>query len=327
MNEVYYFLEKYIHKYGVEIVSMVDNVLDMNYFKELLPELREKKLPVHFFYEVKANLTKEQVRMLHEAGVFWIQPGIEGLNTHILKLMGKGVSALQNIKLLKFCKQFDVYPTWNIIYGFPGEKEEDYLHTLEVIRKITYLVPPEAITPLSLQRFSPYFNNPEQYGLIRVRPEDSYRFIYPFEKSCVSNLAYFFDFDYKDEIKPPDYYKQLSRAVDHWKECYDSNENLYITEKTPDSILIQDTRSCAVSPEIILDADQKDVYEYCDTISSFSSIFKYIQEKYTDYATRERDVRDFLEEMVALNLIVTEGDRYLSLAIPREEMYTRAGTD
>mgnify|MGYP001376590225 CR=1 FL=1 len=43
------------------------------------------------FYEIKANLKPKEVKALSEAGVCWIQPGIENLDTRVLKLMKKGV--------------------------------------------------------------------------------------------------------------------------------------------------------------------------------------------------------------------------------------------
>ena len=53
-------------------------------------------------------------------------PGIESLSTPILRLMDKGVTALQNIRLLKLCSEFGIQPLWNIMYGFPGEPPDEY---------------------------------------------------------------------------------------------------------------------------------------------------------------------------------------------------------
>ena len=36
--------------------------------------------------------------------------------------MRKGVTAIQNVQLLKWCFEYDVEPSWNILYGFPGER-------------------------------------------------------------------------------------------------------------------------------------------------------------------------------------------------------------
>ena len=48
------------------------------------------------------------------------------LSTHVLKLMRKGTSMLQNLRLLKWCRYYGIEVAWNLIWGFPGETEEDY---------------------------------------------------------------------------------------------------------------------------------------------------------------------------------------------------------
>ena len=82
-------------KYPQYPISMVDNILDMHYFKAFLPEIRAQQLELDLFYEVKANLKKKQVRLLYEAGVRRIQPGIESFSDEVLALMDKGVTGLQ----------------------------------------------------------------------------------------------------------------------------------------------------------------------------------------------------------------------------------------
>jgi len=99
---------------GCEI-QVVDNILDMRYFNDFLPALAASDLEVELFYETKANLKKEQVRALRDAGVMSIQPGIESFGDNVLALMRKGVTALQNIQLLKWCTELGVRPYWNVL--------------------------------------------------------------------------------------------------------------------------------------------------------------------------------------------------------------------
>src|SRR2546422_6943648 len=89
-------------------VQVVDNILEMSYFADLLPELTRSRMRLELFYETKANLKKDQVRLLRDAQVTRIQPGIESFSDPVLTLMRKGVSWLQNVQLLKWCKQFGV---------------------------------------------------------------------------------------------------------------------------------------------------------------------------------------------------------------------------
>ncbi|HET6266280.1 MAG TPA: RiPP maturation radical SAM C-methyltransferase, partial [Acidobacteriota bacterium] len=105
--------------YNSRKVHVVDCILDMKYFRDFFPLLASRRLDLDLFYEVKANLKKDQVRILKEAGVNTIQPGIESFSNHILTLMGKGVKAMQNIQLLKWCKEYGIHASWNILWGFP----------------------------------------------------------------------------------------------------------------------------------------------------------------------------------------------------------------
>ncbi len=321
INELIYLAEKYIKKYKLPWICMVDNILDMKYFKDLLPELKQMGWTIPIFWETKSNLNKEQVQMLSEVGVICIQPGIESLNTHVLKLMSKGVTAIQNIQLLKYCKQFGVHPEWNILTKFPNETFEDYKQMTDMIYKIVHLPPPEVRASFELDRFSPYFVNPGEYGIIDIRPGGIYRFIYPFEESSLFNLAYHFEFNYRDDVTPPDCEKDLEYAMNYWQECYANNEYLHSVETSPSTLVIEDGRSNARISRIVLESSQKDIYEYCDRIRTLSSVFSYIREKYGNFAVRERDVKDFLDEMVSLNLMVSEDNRYLSIAVPAENGY------
>jgi hypothetical protein len=70
-------------RYGVATFSVVDGILDMRYFRSVLPRLAEARLGIEFFWEVKANLDHRHVRQLRAAGVRFIQPGIESLSDHV----------------------------------------------------------------------------------------------------------------------------------------------------------------------------------------------------------------------------------------------------
>ena len=58
---------------------MADNILDMNHFRSVLPALAQAGTPYELFYEIKANLRREQVATLAASGVTKVQPGIESL--------------------------------------------------------------------------------------------------------------------------------------------------------------------------------------------------------------------------------------------------------
>ncbi len=117
-------VERQVALYGVRHIQAVDNIISHDYFRTLLPMLKERQLGVTFFYEIKSNLRRDQIQLMREAGILAVQPGIESLSSHVLKLMKKGVTGIQNIQLLKWCREYGIEVAWNLLYGFPGETAE-----------------------------------------------------------------------------------------------------------------------------------------------------------------------------------------------------------
>jgi len=170
--------------------ACVDNIMPKHYLQEVLPSLSPPP-DASIFYETRADLSADEVRILSKAGVKRIQPGIESLATSVLKLMRKGTTAFQNLTLLKHCRMHDVHPSWNLLIGFPGEEEAVYEKYMRDIPLLTHLAPPVGVFPVRFDRYSPYFVEAEQYGL-DLRPYDFYGLVYPFREDALTNLAYYF---------------------------------------------------------------------------------------------------------------------------------------
>jgi len=79
-----------------------DNILPMEFFSQLLPKLAEADLDIHIFYEVKANLTREQMKTLATSGVREIQPGIESLSVEMINLTMQDLNNLWSISGSKY---------------------------------------------------------------------------------------------------------------------------------------------------------------------------------------------------------------------------------
>jgi ribosomal peptide maturation radical SAM protein 1 len=316
-------LEYLVDRWQIDFVEVVDNILDMKYFNDVLPALARTQHSVRLFYEIKANLTRKQVQILHEAGVDRVQPGIESLSDHILKLMRKGTTALRNIQLLKWCKEYNIAVDWNILYGFPGETQEDYDSMLPLLRSIRFLKPPTAYGPIRLDRFSPYFESPAEFGVINVRPITPYKYLYPFDDQSLRRIAYYFDYDYEPDVNPTGYAAEVIAYVQEWQRNPEMGTLSSMTR--PDGALVLiDTRSDAVLPELVLFGLERTAYEYCDSLRSASAVAQHLHETYPDLIFTERQVLDFLDSLEANRLMVSNGGYYLSLAICVHPVRTRA---
>lgn len=174
----------------VLIFQSVDNILPKSYLKDVLPHV-ETPRGATIFYEVKADLRDDEMRVLAKAKVKEIQPGIESMATSTLKLMRKGTTAFHNLALMKHCVNYDIKPSWNLLVGFPGERKEVYEKYVRDLPNLMHLYPPVGAFPVRFDRYSPYFNKAQEYGL-DLQPMDFYSYIYPFGKESIKNLAYYF---------------------------------------------------------------------------------------------------------------------------------------
>ncbi|HAX44919.1 MAG TPA: RiPP maturation radical SAM C-methyltransferase [Bryobacteraceae bacterium] len=292
--------------WNTSMVAAVDNILDMSYFRDFLPTLAARQPGLEIFYEVKANLSRRQLRLLREAGVNRIQPGIESMSDHVLQLMRKGTTGLQNIQLLKWCRDYGIHADWNLLHGFPGETPEDYRKLLPVLRAIRHLAPPVACGPLRLDRFSPYHSNPSQYGLRNIRPMETYRHLYPFTNDVLLRIAYYFDFDYAPGEDPEPHSREVRDYCAQWKAAPDPG-TLTAVRRPDGSLGLLDTRSSRAREGWIFHGLEQQAYEFCDTAHTPAAIARHLR-------VPEENVLAFLDSATANGLMVTDGTRYLSLA-------------
>jgi ribosomal peptide maturation radical SAM protein 1 len=287
-------------------VQVTDNILDLQYFKDFLPALAEAKLPVDLFYETKANLTREQIRLLAAANIRKIQPGIESLSDAVLKLMRKGVSAMQNVQLLKWCKEFGVHPYWNLLWGFPNEPQEEYAAMARLVPQLTHLPAPIGVAGLRLDRFSPNFIAAEQYGFANVRPLVPYNHIYALDPGAVANLAYYFDFDYRDHRDVAAYVAPLLRELQRWQQAPAWND--VIAFDNGDHLAIWDLRPAAGEALTVLEGIDRRLYLAADSASDLRTLTQQQSEE-------SAEVEGRLERLVDSGLMLRDGNRFLSLAI------------
>jgi ribosomal peptide maturation radical SAM protein 1 len=195
----------------------VDNIMDTAYLTKLFPALVENDTGYEIFYEVKASLRRDQLRLMAQAGVTSIQPGIESLSSNVLRLMRKGVRAIQNVNLLRWAEYYGICVDWNLLWGFPGETAQDYTEQATAMPHLLHLRPPTSASRIWLERFSPLFTEHDKFRLRRT-PERSYRYIYP-DDIDLERVAYFFDYEIEGAL-PDGTYTGVRRAAADWSDAW-----------------------------------------------------------------------------------------------------------
>jgi ribosomal peptide maturation radical SAM protein 1 len=303
--------------YSIKKFQVVDNILDLKYIDGLFPKLHDQRLDVELFYETKSNISKEQLVMMRQGGVRTIQPGLETLSDSILKIMKKGVTALQNIQVLKWCRELEIIPNWNFIWGFPGEPEDEYVRMARVVQLLVHLHPPGGFGKINLDRFSPYFIEPLQNGITNVRPWKTYKFLYPLNEDDLKKIAYHFDFDYTDHKDPSIYTMELKQELMNWKKLWEDHKRtsppILNMMRSGNLLMIKDTRPCSLQSFYVLTNEERMIYEICETIHSFQNIFIKVREDYP--LITEEETREVLSNLVIKKLMICDNGKYLSLAI------------
>jgi ribosomal peptide maturation radical SAM protein 1 len=300
----------------------VDYILNRTYFGDLLPRLRDAGYDLRIFCETKANLRRDEVQLLHEAGFTAIQAGVESLSTPVLKLMRKGVTGLQNLRLLKWCAEYGVRLYWNVLYGIPGEPPEEYLAMAELVPSLTHLEPPRLV-PLQLDRFSPYFEHPDEFGIMPLRPRRDFRFVYPAERvdeATLAEIAYSFEFGYRDGRDPDTYTRGLRHAVLEWQSSGRRAIGSLSYRRGPGFLTVSDRRPGRQPAEYHLGEAEARIYLACEDGATEQEAWRAAQAADTSLSTG--DVHDFLEQLVASRLACKVDGRYLALALPH---FSRAG--
>ncbi len=176
----------------------------------------------------------------------WIQPGIENLDDELLQSMEKGVTALQNICILRNAVELGMRVTWTILYGFPGETNEQYHHLCEMAPLLEHVEPPNGCVPIRLDRFSPYYERAAEFGFRDVHPAMAYSAVYALPEETLARLAYYFEDRSREK---PTFVTELDQAIKQWQREWFSRDGdppvLFSTDFGPGK-MIEDTRTCSV---------------------------------------------------------------------------------
>jgi len=309
-------LSELARKHRINFFEATDNILDVKYIKELFSEIYEKKTDYTFFYEVKSNLTREQISMLHRGGVRWVQPGIESLSTHVLRLMRKGCTMLQNVLTLKWCRYYRIRVSWNLLWGFPGETKEDYSRELDALKLLSHLEPPGGCSRIWVERFSPYFSKRDEFPVEDLRPESSYSYVYP-SHVALDKIAYFFDYT-MGETLPEDEHLSTKEWVKIWRKRWssDSPDSLNY-RRTSDCLFIDDNRGSERRGSHVFYGPLALIYEFCSgAIRTVPQVSAHLENSPEQYSYPENQIQEALEEFCRLGLMLNEDGKFLSLAIP-----------
>ncbi len=308
-------------RYNVDRIEFTDNILPLNYYDTLVPELAklaEQGERYEFFVEIKTNAKRDQLERLRAAGFRYFQPGIESFSDNVLRLMRKGNTGISQVQFIRWCDEMEMSVVYNIIMGNPGEEIQDYADMAAMLPSLVHLTPPSVDPTMQLQRFSPYFDHPELHGIRNVRPERIYQDIFPgVDQERLSRLVYSFDYDH-DEVNEPRLRatrRTVSWLIARWKSVH--RPGLCTYHCGPDWVSIDDQREGAwfgtnARRWISLRGLNAGIYRFLDEARTPKQVAETFQ-------VDEQEVMVLLENLVKKRLVYFDGKRALALAIRSQQ--------
>lgn len=291
--------------------NAADNILSRDYLQSVMAPLAAANVDYWLFYEVKANLSRQDLKLLSQAGVRALQPGIESLSSHVLRLMLKGTKASTNVNLLRWTRYYGIQTHWNILFGFPGETIADYEQQQLLARQMVHLQPPGGFLRIGLERFSPYFENPE---LFPVRsgpavPEPGYAHTYPTSVD-LGRAAYHFAGELEGSLTDAAY-QPLVGTLQAWHERWSGGDRPSLTFWwAPGLLHVEDFRSALAPARHHFEDPHAAIY----LAASDAALTPFELARRLNLS--KEAVIDVVEDFCRLGLMMRDGAVVLSLALP-----------
>ncbi|TDC65579.1 RiPP maturation radical SAM C-methyltransferase [Streptomyces hainanensis] len=297
-------------EYRVLDMYVVDNILDMGYVTTLLPRLVATGYDLRMHVEIKANMRREQLRTLADAGLVFVQPGIESLNSRVLGLMDKGVSGCQNVRMLRDGASTGLSVSWNYLYGFPEETDADYEPVIAQLPALEHLNPPTGLSArIAIERFSPYFDRPE-LGFGELRAAQPYWLTYDLPEAELYDLAYIFDAPSRGIGARTA--RRLNEALTAWMDGY-ATSRLVQHDLGDRIVLLNRRRSFAWTTLVVDDPLELAAFRLLEQPRSPKALTRRLGELFPD-ADVEGAVPELLEAWCGLGLLYADAGQYVHVA-------------
>jgi ribosomal peptide maturation radical SAM protein 1 len=302
--------------YGIRRFRFSDYILPRQYFKTLFLLLARSRPPKYdLHWETKSNNRLTDIQLMCSAGIRDVQPGIESFSSNILKKMGKGVSAIQNLYTIKMLMQHGIKVHYNILYGFPDDEARDYLDMCRILPLAYHLSPPHTYESISVTRFSPIQKQLQQSGRLKASAHYSLVFSENLLARTGFNLedyCYIFERSFVNDDRCQTLYGILIYQIVQWDRAQASRTVELSYEQVDGGIIFRDSRLQSEAVVTRLDSVACRVYQaVADDIVTDQDVARRLSA-----CMSSAQLREHLDHLVALGFVFREKDRYFGLAFP-----------
>jgi hypothetical protein len=313
-----------VARHQVLDITMIDSILPSEYYTSALPEFAVRNYDWKMHYEIKANIKPDDVAALRSARVWGVQPGIESLVDDVLQRMDKGVRSVHNVRMIRDGCSAGLGVTWNWLYGFPGERLADYQAVMAQLPALVHLQPPDGLSRINLQRFSPNFDRPD-LGFTERWPAEASHYVYDLPADRLTDLVY--SFDTHDQGLTTGEAEPLNAALNQWKANYPTS--FLSVRHINGALVVRDRRVGWPAVDHLID-DEREIAAWTDLTHGRSVRALLRNLTAAGIVWTDEDLLTWLHHLRRNGLVFTDADRWITLptspeaAVPAPKRAPRA---
>ncbi|WP_319525513.1 RiPP maturation radical SAM C-methyltransferase [uncultured Desulfosarcina sp.] len=313
-------VEHLVQRHEAISLAFADNTLPEKQAARIFDGIGNLNLDLSIFAELRAKTPPSTLRKMKRAGVDTVQVGIEALSSRLLKKMNKGTRAIDNLCLMKYCEAAGIVNAGNLMLHFPSSDADDVAQTLECLKFARWYRPLKTVS-FWLGLDSPVYRFPERFGIRSVFNHPNLKKLFP--GSVANGLCFMIQGYRGDRQRQRKLWRQVQREVRQWHRAYEAMQRQ--TNGRPALAYRDGGRFIVIDQQFPqapvtrhrLAGTSADIYRYCATPRSLEQI----AQRFTAFSSRQ--IRSFLQSMVAKRLTFTESDWYFSLAAPNAWRWNR----
>ena len=304
-------------KYKILNFQIVSNNLLVKDTRKLCERIIELGKDLSFFAEARADqLKRSDYTLLKQAGFNTIQTGIESFSSSYLKKMNKGVSVIDNIAALKFCKENGIANEYNLIVGYPNEETVDFEETKKNIQLFKQYLDPPNICNLRVVYGSPVYCNIGDFNIEKLDFFDIDGVMFP-QEVLEKGFSFVYSFKVKKSKKEFEWEKLVSRwhieremlMIESVKSKNPVDQHVFYFVDGGSFIRIYDKRSLKNIQIFNLDEVEREIFLSCLDVVSLEKIKENLPH------ISEDKILSTLKDFEENNIVFRENNRYLSLPL------------
>ncbi|MBI2572838.1 radical SAM protein [Candidatus Woesearchaeota archaeon] len=148
-----FFIDEMIHKKRLLDLAAICKKYDVQWICQLRP---------------MKDLDKATLQTLHDGGLRIVVWGMESASQRILDLMKKGTNVSEALEVIKNAHEVGICNGLYIMFGFPTETKEEFIQTVEFLKKNTLSYDLILTSIFGLQKGTPAFTKPEEVGIKEI---------------------------------------------------------------------------------------------------------------------------------------------------------------